>query len=178
MFSLSRPRTAVLLLGFTLLELLIVVAIVGILATLLIPVYGKLRERAQKVQCIANLHNLYVAADVYVQQQRHWPQIFLKNYETIDDHANAWINALAPYGPTRKTWICPTIQDLLQDPDYTQPHQARLDYVSAGFDDKQTSPHQWPTQPWFIEAGNVHGNGNLVILTDGSVAETNDLLPK
>ena len=178
MFSLSRPRAAGVRTGFTLLELLIVVVIIGIVATLLIPVYSQLRARAQKVQCIANLHSLYVAADVYVQQQRHWPQLFLKDYASIDDYANAWITTLAPYGPDRKTWICPTIQDSLRDPDYTQPHQARLDYVSTAFDDKQTSPHQWRSQPWFVETGNVHGNGNLLILTDGSIAEMNDVLPK
>jgi hypothetical protein len=29
-----------------------------------------------------------------------------------------------------------------------------------------------------IETGDVHGNGNLIIFTDGSIAETNDVLPK
>jgi hypothetical protein len=46
------------------------------------------------------------------------------------------------------------------------------------FDDKPTTPHQWPRQPCFIETGNVHGNRNLLIFTDGRIAETNDLLPE
>ncbi len=40
------------------------------------------------------------------------------------------------------------------------------------------TPHKWPRQPWFIETGDVHGNGNLIIYTDGSIGETNDLVPK
>lgn len=164
--------------AFTLLELLIVLAIIAILGTLLLPVYGHLRERAQKVQCIANLRSLHLATDLYLQRNNSWPQIFLKNYPTAEEYANAWIAALQPFSIGRKTWICPTIQELLQNSDYIQPANARIDYISTGFDDKPTSPHQWPRQPWFIETGDVHGNGNLLIFTDGSIAETKDLLPK
>jgi type II secretory pathway pseudopilin PulG len=158
--------------------MMIVLTIVAILATMLLPVYGRLRERAQKAQCMANLRNLYVATDLYIQRNGSWPQIFLKNYTTDEEYANAWITALEPFGITRQTWICPTIQELLHNPAYNDASNARLDYISTGFDDKPTSPHQWPRQPWFIEAANVHGNGNLVIFTDGSTAETNNVLIK
>ena len=164
--------------AFTLLELLIVIVIIGILATLLIPVYGHMRERAQKVQCMANLRGLYVGADLYVQKNGSWPQIFLKNFTTGEDYANAWIGALQPFGIERRAWICPTIQELLHNPNYNDPALARIDYVSTGFDDKPTSPHQWPRQPWFIETGDVHDNGNLIIFTDGSIAEAKNVLPK
>jgi hypothetical protein len=39
------------------------------------------------------------------------------------------------------------------------------------FDDKPASPHQWPRQPWFAEVGDVHGNGNLIVFTDGSISD-------
>ena len=165
--------------AFTLLELFIVLAIIGILATMLIPVYAGMRSRAQRVQCIANLHSLYIAADLFVQRNGSWPQITRSTSDTGDqDFANAWIDALGPFGPTRQTWICPAIQEVLHNPDYSQPQDARLDYIPMSFDDKPTTPHQWPRQPWFIETGNAHGNGNLIIFTDGSIAETNDVLPK
>jgi Biotin and Thiamin Synthesis associated domain len=69
------------------------------------------------------------------------------------------------------SWICPTIQDLMRGPDYSRPENARLDYMPMPFDDKPTTPHQWPRQPWFVETGDVHGNGNLIIFTDGSVSD-------
>ncbi len=162
--------------AFTLLEILIVAAIIGILATLLLSVYGRLRSRAQKVQCIANLHALYVATDLYIQRNGSWPQIYLKNYPDSEDYANAWVAALAPFGIERKTWICPTVEELLQNPDFVDPAHARIDYISTGFDDKPTSPHEWPRQPWFAERADVHGNGNLLIFTDGSVSEGNSLV--
>ncbi len=170
----TRRRAA----AFTLLELLIGLVIITILVTLLVPVYGHLRTRAQKVQCMANLRSLYLATDVYLQRNGSWPQIFVKNFPTGQEYANAWVAALTPLGVDRKSWICPTIQEFLHDPSYNNPATARLDYVSSGFDDKATSPHQWPRQPWFIETGDVHGNGNLIIFTDGSIAESNDVLPK
>ena len=67
--------------------------------------------------------------------------------------------------------ICPTIQTLMENPDYTQPENARLDYMPMPFDDKPTTPHQWPRQPWFVETGDVHGNGNLIVFTDGSIRD-------
>ncbi len=164
--------------AFTLLELFIVLAIIGILATMLIPVYAGLRSRAQRVQCIENLHSLYIAADLCVQRNGSWPQIPRTGGADSADFANAWVAALAPFGPTRQTWICPTIQQLLHNPDYTRPAEARLDYIPMSFDDKPTTPHRWPRQPWFLEVGDVHGNGNLIIFTDGSVSESRDLVPK
>jgi type II secretory pathway pseudopilin PulG len=106
--------------------MMIVLTIVAILATMLLPVYGRLRERAQKAQCMANLRNLYVATDLYIQRNGSWPQIFLKNYTTDEEYANAWITALEPFGITRQTWICPTIQELLHNPAYNDASNARL----------------------------------------------------
>ena len=82
-----------------------------------------------------------------------------------------WIAALKPFGPSEKSWICPTIQNLMQKPDYTKSENVRVDYIATPFDDKPTTPHQWPRQPWFIETGDVHGHGNLIIFTDGSITD-------
>jgi type II secretory pathway pseudopilin PulG len=158
--------------AFTVLEVFVVIVIITILATLLIPVWSTMRARAQRVQCSANLHSLYVAANLFVQQNNSWPQIRLGSSDSAQiDYANAWIGALEPFGVTRKLWICPTIQTLMENPDYTKPENARLDYMPMPFDDKPTTSHQWPRQPWFVETGDVHGNGNLIVFTDGSISD-------
>ncbi|MDQ3199595.1 MAG: prepilin-type N-terminal cleavage/methylation domain-containing protein [Verrucomicrobiota bacterium] len=165
--------------AFTLLELVIVVVIVGILATMLLPVYAGMRTRAQRVQCVGNLHSLFLAADLYLQRNGSWPQIRRSTSDNGSaDFANAWIDALSQFGPTRQTWICPAVQEILHDPDYLKEQNARVDYIPMSFDDKPTTPHQWARQPWFIESADVHGNGNLIIFTDGSIAEVNDVVPK
>ena len=87
----ERRQTA-----FTLLEVFTVVVIIAILAALLLPVFSSLRSRAQRVQCTANLRSLYLAANVYVQQNGSWPQITISDSDTAEqDYANAWIAALA-----------------------------------------------------------------------------------
>lgn len=50
---------------FTLLELLIVIAIIGILVTLLMPSLGKAREKARIAVCQSNLSQIYKACLVY-----------------------------------------------------------------------------------------------------------------
>ena len=158
--------------SFTLLEIAVVIGIVAILAILAIPIISSIRARGQRVQCTANLKNLSVGANLYVQEHGVWPQIRpVGSGGAPEDFANAWVAALEPFSVPRKTWICPTIQNLLRNPDYLAPENARIDYIATPFDDKPTSPHEWPRQPWFIETGSVHGNGNLIIFTDGSVSD-------
>ena len=148
--------------------------IIGILVTLSFPLISGMRARAQRVQCMANLRSLYTATELYIQNNGHWPQIRTSDSEDDEndtEYAKSWIEALKPFGPTEKTWICPTIQNLLGNPDLNNSANVRLDYVATTFDDRPTSPHQWPTQPWFAEVADVHGNGNLIIFTDGSISD-------
>jgi type II secretory pathway pseudopilin PulG len=163
--------------GFTLLQLIIVIAIIIVLATLSLATYSKLLARADRVQCTANLKNLYVAAELYQQEHESWPQILLSedSDEPEIDYAMAWRAALQPYGPTAKTWICPTVQRQLENPDYLASENARIDYLATAFDDKPGTAHRWPKQPWFAEVVDVHGHGQLLILADGSVSDAKTL---
>jgi type II secretory pathway pseudopilin PulG len=162
--------------AFTIFELLTAIVIVAILGALLLLVFSGLSARAQRAQCTANLHNLYVATEGYIQQNGSWPQILQTDADDADQaYARDWIKALSPFGPTQRTWICPTMQGMMGNPDLSQPENARLDYTAMPFDDKPITPHQWPRQPWFVERGDVHGSGNLVIFTDGSVSDVNTI---
>jgi len=162
--------------GFTLLEMATVLVVIGILATLLLPAIENIRLRVEKVQCMSNLRNLYAAASGYVQQNGHWPQIDTHLLATDKKaYAAAWIAALQPMGLAPKNWICPTVQRTNNNPNYLQPNLARVDYIAMPFDNKESTPYRWPSQPWFVENGDVHGNGNLIIFTDGSIRELNEV---
>jgi type II secretory pathway pseudopilin PulG len=165
--------------AFTLAELIVVLGIIAVLTILVLLASENMRGRAQRVQCMANLRSLYAATELYIQQNGSWPQIASDESDESDQAlASAWIAALKPFGPTEKNWICPTIENLMQNPDYTSADNVRIDYIPTPFDDKPTTPHQWPKQPWFIEVADVHGHGNLIIFTDGSISDLKSVLSK
>jgi len=149
--------------------------IIMILLTLLVPAYEQVRIRMDKVSCTNNLRQLYVGANAYIHEYGSWPQVNSALVSATNTSYNAydeaWIETFLPLGIGRATWICPTMERELGGIDYTQPANYRADYLAMPFDSKHITPFQWPTFPWFAERGNVHGNGNLMILSNGSVVE-------
>lgn len=65
--------------GFTLMEIMIVVMIVGLLAALSFPSYQKSRESAQKSICLNNLRLLENAGDQYLFDYPETTSISLSN---------------------------------------------------------------------------------------------------
>jgi len=51
--------------AFTLTELLVVIAVIGILAALLLPALASSRLSAQRIKCVGNLHQLTLATHLY-----------------------------------------------------------------------------------------------------------------
>ncbi|MDR1280822.1 MAG: prepilin-type N-terminal cleavage/methylation domain-containing protein [Opitutaceae bacterium] len=73
-----RPARA-----FTLIELLAVIAIIGILAAIIIPVVGKVRETAKGAQCKSNLRQIGVGIALYAQENGGMYPYGIKQVGTI-----------------------------------------------------------------------------------------------
>jgi len=57
--------------AFTLVELLVVLAVIGILAALLLPVLGRAKESARAAACLSNLHQAGIALQIYVSENNN-----------------------------------------------------------------------------------------------------------
>ena len=60
--------------GFTLVELMIVVAVIGILAAIALPRFGQMLEKSREGQTKGNLNSIHSAVSIYYGDQRGiWP---------------------------------------------------------------------------------------------------------
>jgi len=88
-----RKNTA----GFTLVEIMIVVAIIGLLAAIAIPNFVKARTTAQKNACINNLRQIDGAKEQWALEKKQAPNASVNQAE-VDAYIKGQTTPLCPAG--------------------------------------------------------------------------------
>lgn len=98
--------------GYTLIEMLITIAIIGILLSLLIPMVGKARLRGQSASCQNNLKQQYLSLMMFAEDHdgimppgsEEWPP---ENGLFDGEEIKMTAESLIPYAD-RTIWYCPS----------------------------------------------------------------------
>ena len=152
-------------LAFTLIELLLVIAIIAILAAILLPVFSHAKQRAQGIHCVSNLRQMTLGWQVYTDENgNHFPPnaamghnhpavgedagnpswvagvltVSGLNYAGVDDNTNAMKLVGAPYNRFG------SIGDYVKAPGvYHCPGDPSQDYASSQLRVRSISMNGW-----------------------------------
>ncbi len=141
-------------------------AILSVLALLAVPIYENLRPRFERIVCMNNLKNLRIAFGDYAIGG--WPQVPEGVQLGSLEEQRWWLEKTGKeLGLPEKAWQCPTIRRMFaREPEKDRP---LLHYLPTPFSAEPNKANQWPEMPWFIEIGDAHGQGNLLVRQNGTV---------
>ena len=118
----TPPRTHSDRPGFTLVELLVVITVIGVLAALLIPAVQAARESSRRIQCAANLKQLALASHNYIDVHGTLPIGIPQMYDPDP--------ALNFFGPSQSLFVS-TLGQLDQQPLFNAVNFSRSIFASA-----------------------------------------------
>ena len=119
--------------GFSLLELLVVVAIIAILTSMALPSLGRAKELARRVACATNLRQLGVALRMYAHENDGWYPV----EELCGNPQSALTGSLFPrYVSNRDMFYCPSA-------DQIEPYAQSDEYGGPGGDSVVNTDDNW-----------------------------------
>lgn len=165
--------------GFTIIELLVAIAIIAILVALLLPAVQSARESARRTECASNLHNLGTAVQNYATtfderlpmlgvprgepgEYRSWTVLLLNHLEQSTIYNKLTDPAFNPANAVVPVFKCPDDRSAIDKPN-------GLSYVAnAGYAGRVSSGS---TPTWLkgnvAPPSTIYSNSHLSISSDG-----------
>ena len=160
----SRVKTRI----FTLIELLIVIAIIAILAGMLLPALNVAREKTKQISCAANLKQLTLGMTMYAEDNKSWLPGTLRHSEStgIPLEYKNWCNRIMPYTKKGAHFRCPSAKVRIGFTLNDSCGYAQNIYTSAG-------RSEFPNQGGETVSQRIgFGNSKICLLFDASLPDT------
>lgn len=97
--------------GFTLTEVIVVIAIIGILTGILFPVFARAKEAARSTSCLSNLHQLGISINLYAQDvddKSPGHSAFNASNTVTIPIGFGWAGKIYPYAKSAEIYRCPS----------------------------------------------------------------------
>ncbi len=99
--------------AFTLIELLIVIAIIAILAAILFPVFAQAREKARQTVCLSNMKQIGTSMMMYTQDYDELYPVNNRTFQSSSNYQNSftyitWVGQLQAYAKNVDIFTCPS----------------------------------------------------------------------
>src|SRR5689334_10508239 len=118
--------------GFTLTELLVVIAVIAVLAAILFPVFARARSRARQTTCLSNMRQIGTAMQLYLQEYDDvlmpvWTEgapPFWPPTESVSSSqlvSVPWTGLLQPYLTSQAVLYCPAFDEGLLEETAARP---------------------------------------------------------
>lgn len=162
--------------GFSLIEILVVVALLALLAALLFPAFAASREKARASSCLENYHQIGVALHLYAQDSDDLTPVDGGSFSGI-------IQDCAPYTHSSRMFICPDDDDYVAEGragSYRMPSLYQGLPISGGWQnpyvggqaaDVATTTLTYEAEQDFVSAPIIptyrHGSGTQALYFDG-----------
>jgi prepilin-type N-terminal cleavage/methylation domain-containing protein/prepilin-type processing-associated H-X9-DG protein len=159
--------------AFTLTEMLVVIAILAILAGLLLPALSNSKAEAQRIQCLGNLGQMALAANIYVDDNADFYPIAY--YEAVTNGATCfycWDLTTIAGNPNTVIpgllWQGRTILQIQQCPSFTGSADWLTDpYTGYNYNTSYIGHGQFESTPAPAKSSDVRRSTKTVLFGDG-----------